>query len=494
MRRRGFLKVLGATIGGALLTQRINYQQDIRTLMAAEAETVSSTNGLLDIALAAELGQTSLAGRSATLMAYNGRIPGPFLEARPGDRVRIQFTNRLPNSTNLHFHGLHIPPTGNGDNVFRQIQAGASATYEFEIPSNHHSTLGWYHPHWHGLTADQLFGGLAGLFVVRGDLDEIPEIAAAQEEFLVLKDFEIDASGQVVSTGRMLGREGSLLTVNGQLNPTINLATGGLLRLRIANASTSRFYRLALENHTFHLIATDGGGISSPVEQSELLLTPGERVDVLVRGEQDGGQFRLLNLPYDRGGMMMGGGMMGRGMMGRGMMGRGMMGRGMMGDRQEPVTEAVLATVMYSGQVEPLPLPERLVEVEPLPEPSTVRRLTLNHGMAMGRGMMFLIDGKPFEANRIDTQVRLGTVEDWELTNTGVMDHPFHIHVNPFQIVERNGQPEAYRAWKDTVLVPVGETVRIRMRFNDYTGKTVYHCHILDHEDLGMMGTLDIVA
>lgn len=452
--------------------------------MAAEAEVASSTNGLLDIALAAELGRTNLAGRSATLMAYNGLIPGPFLEARPGDSVRIQFTNRLPNSTNLHFHGLHIPPTGNADNVFRQIQAGANATYEFEIPSNHRSTLGWYHPHWHGLTADQLFGGLAGLFVVRGELDEIPEIAASQEEFLVLKDFEIDASGQVVSTGRMLGREGSLLTVNGQLNPTITLPSGGLLRLRIANASTSRFYRLALENHSFHLIATDGGGISSPIELSELLLTPGERADVLVRGEQDEGQFRLLNLPYDRGGMMMGGGMMGR----------GMMGRGMMGERPDSSPETVLATINYSGQVEPLPLPERLVEVDPLPEPSTVRRLTLNHGMAMGRGMVFMIDGKPFETKRIDAQVRLNTVEDWELTNTGVMDHPFHIHVNPFQIVERNGQPEPYRAWKDTVLVPVGETVRIRMRFNDYTGKTVYHCHILDHEDLGMMGMLDIEA
>jgi FtsP/CotA-like multicopper oxidase with cupredoxin domain len=108
--------------------------------------------------------------------------------------------------------------------------------------------------------------------------------------------------------------------------------------------------------------------------------------------------------------------------------------------------------------------------------------------------MVFLINGKAFDPQRIDTRVQLNTVEDWEIANTGVMDHPFHLHTNHFQVVSRNGVPEPYRAWQDTVLVPVGETVRIRIRFADFPGKTVYHCHILDHEDLGMMGMVEMIS
>ena len=130
--------------------------------------------------------------------------------------------------------------------------------------------------------------------------------------------------------------------------------------------------------------------------------------------------------------------------------------------------------------------------METLPEPKTVRQFGLNHGMVPGQGMVFLIYGKSFNPQRIDTEVSLDTIEDWEITNTGVMDHPFHLHTNPFQVVARNGQTEPYRVWKDTVLVPTGETVRIRIPFKDYPGKTVYHCHILDHEELGMMGIIEM--
>lgn len=165
--------------------------------------------------------------------------------------------------------------------------------------------------------------------------------------------------------------------------------------------------------------------------------------------------------------------------------------RGMMG-RNSGEGNGQIAAIAYQGQVEPIPLPAKLIAVPALPAPQTERRFVFNHGMAPGMGMVFLINGKMFDPNRVDTQVRLNTVEDWELVNTGVMDHPFHLHVNPFQVISRNGRPEPYRAWKDTVLVRTGETVRIRVGFEDFTGKTVYHCHILDHEDLGMMGIIEI--
>ena len=211
------------------------------------------------------------------------------------------------------------------------------------------------------------------------------------------------------------------------------------------------------------------------MELVELLLAPGERAEVLVRGERQGGRYRLLNLPYTRGA----GGMMGG------------MGMGSGPGQQGPVS---IATLAYAGSVAPLPLPERLLPVELLPEPVRRRRFVLNHGMAPGMGMVFLINGRPFDHGRIDTRVRLGDTEEWELVNDGVMDHPFHVHINPFQVISRNGKPEPFRAWKDVVLLRPGETVRIRTRFDDFAGRSVYHCHILDHEELGMMGILEITA
>jgi FtsP/CotA-like multicopper oxidase with cupredoxin domain len=286
----------------------------------------------------------------------------------------------------------------------------------------------------------------------------------------------------------MRGREGQLITVNGQVNPSLSLAKGGLLRLRILNASPSRFYRLALENHPFYLIATDGGVIDAPIELEELLLAPGERAEVLVRGDKESGQYRLLNLPYDRGGMNMMGMMHGSGHMMDG--GMGMMG----GDTQ--TNPQVLATLTYGGSVSPLPLPQQLLSVEELSQPKTIRRfeLSMAMGSGMGIGMSFTFNGKTFNSDHTDTTVKLNTVEDWELVNVDPdgMDHPFHLHINPFQVISRDGKPELYRAWKDTVLVKSNETVRIRIPFRDFAGKTVYHCHILDHEDLGMMGIVEI--
>lgn len=444
----------------------------------AQDPVQSSEGGLLSFDLVAEAQQVKLGNRNANLLTYNGQVPGPRIEAKPGDTIQIRFTNRLNQPTNLHYHGLHIPPTGTGDNAFLEIPPGASHTYEFQIPQNHPAGTFWYHPHYHGLVAEQLFGGLAGLFVVRGELDEIPEIQAAQEEFLVLKDFALDDSGNIPDPGhmaQMTGRIGDLLTANGQFNPALTVPQGGLLRLRLLNASSSRFFWLSLEDHPFYLIATDGGAIASPIELNDLMLAPGERAEVLVKCDRNPGQYRLLNQPFNPA---------------QGMMGGGMMGGGMMGRPSNPTRTETVATLTYRGTVNPVPLPTQLIPVESLLEPQTVRQFTLNHGMGMG--MVFLINGQAFDHHRIDTQVALNTVEDWEISNTGTMAHPFHVHVNKFQVISRNGQPAPYAAWKDVVSLSPGETVRIRIPFRDYIGKTVYHCHILDHEDRGMMGVLDI--
>lgn len=474
---------MGLSLGmsGAVLLSQCSRQSPSTSepgSVLAQVPVHSSESGLLSFDLVAEAQRVKLGNRNANLLTYNGQVPGPRLEAKLGDTVQIRFTNRLNQPTNLHYHGLHIPPKGTGDNVFLEIPPGESHTYEFQIPKDHPAGTFWYHPHYHGLVAEQLFGGLAGLFVVRGELDEIPEIQAAQEAFLVIKDFALDRSGNIPNPGhmaQMTGRIGDLLTVNGQFNPSLEIPQGGLLRLRLLNASTSRFFRLSLEEHPFYLIATDGGAIAAPVELNDLVLAPGERVEVLVKADRDSGQYRLLNQPFNPA---------------QGMMGGGMMDGGMMGSSPSRNSTETVATLTYSGSTEPLPLPTQLIAVEPLPEPQTTRQFTLNHGMGMG--MVFLINGKAFDHERIDTQVSLKTVEDWEIINTGTMAHPFHVHTNKFQVLSRNGQPAPYAAWKDVVSVSPGESVRLRIPFRDYAGKTVYHCHVLDHEDRGMMGVLDI--
>lgn len=469
MKRRQFLVLSSGVAGSVLIAHPLKSQVNSET--GSQLIYQSNPKGLLDIALQAQPLSTTIGGQNLTLLGYNAQVPGPRLEVRPGDQVRIQFTNHLDQLSNLHFHGLHIPPTGTADNIFREIPPGETALYEFTVPLDHPSALTWYHPHIHGSVADQVFRGLAGVIVVRGDLDTIPEIQAAQEQFLILQDFDPNPSSLVIDPTRQFnGREGSLLTVSGKVNPAFTLATGDLLRFRVVNASPSRFYRLALEDHPLYLIGTDGGGLETPVELEELLLGPGERADLLIQGIQKSGEYRLLNLPYSRGSMMMSG-----------------------MDHSQPESQS-LARIIYKGSVDPKPLPTQLVSVEELPPTDLVRQFTLahGHGTMAGQPIPFLINDQLFDHHRVDTQVKLNTVEEWELINPEIMDHPFHLHTNSFQIISRNTQPEPYRAWKDTVVVPEGETIRIRVRFSKYPGKTVYHCHILDHGDLGMMGIIEM--
>jgi FtsP/CotA-like multicopper oxidase with cupredoxin domain len=477
LRRRQVLGLglagLGTAVVGPLLWDRV--QRSAARAQPAGAARLVSRGGVADLELVAQATRGSLPGGPAELLTYNGRSPGPLLEVNAGDWVRLRLRNELKQPTNLHFHGLHIPPTGTADNVFLSVPPGGSFSYAFTLAKDHPAGLFYVHPHQHGLSADQVFGGLSSALVVRGDLDRIPEVAAASETVLVLKDFA-SASGQEASmgVGRMLGREGLLLTVNGELNPGLAIPSGGLLRLRLLNASNARIYRLALEGHRLVLIATDGGAIATPEALDELLLAPGERADVLVQGNQTPGSYRLLNLPYQRSGHM---------------------GMGQVADAPQ-----TLATLNYAGSVATLPLPKTLIPVPALPQPERTRRFSLAHAMGMGMGGMqqgmggmgFVINGQAFDPDRIDTRVALGSTEDWLIVNDDVMDHPFHLHINPFQVISRDGRPETQRRWKDTVLVKAGEEVRLRVSFRDFPGRTVYHCHNLDHEDLGMMSVLQI--
>lgn len=245
-----------------------------------------------------------------------------------------------------------------------------------------------------------------------------------------------------------------------------------MLRLRLVNASSSRFYRLHLEEHPLYLIGVDGGALGSVRPLDEILFLPGERIDILIEGSRAAGSFRLLNLPYDRGST----------------------GMGMMGGSTPPAAGAeTLATIEYRGRAaRKWTVPERLgstpvaLPVSSLPH----RTFRLGQGMMMGLGTGFTINGREFDMNRIDAAPQLGMVEEWVYDNSTGMDHPMHLHTNSFQIVGSDGVPES--AWRDIVLVKAGQRARFRVRFEDFAGKTVQHCHILDHEDRGMMASVEI--
>ena len=473
MKRRQFLNLITIAAGTPLLAncarRGINYP----------VSRLVSTNGRLELSLKAQSGKHAIAGQAIQLLTYNGQVPAPILEANVGDTIRLTLTNQLDTPTNLHYHGLHISPQI--DDVFREVAPGESYTYEFQIPPNHPAITGWYHPHYHLNVAPQVFGGLAGPLIIRGDLDEVPELREAEESLLVLQDFDPQGTlREPHALGKKWGREGTLLTASGQQNPVINLPQNGLLRLRLINASASRIYQLQLPEHPWFLIATDRGAIAEPTELETLSLSPGERAELLIPGQRDPKDYQIVSLPYDRGIADI---------------------VKSFGDTVEqmpgvvPPTQTTIATLRYepSDRVEPLPLPQKLIAVDPLPAPQTTREFVLNHGVDATAGSTgFVINGQSFVMNRVNTQVRLNQVEDWRIINKASMDHPFHLHTNRFQVIERNGQPEPLLTWKDTVGLKGYETVTIRVRFEDFSGRTVYHCHILDHEDQGMMGILDI--
>ena len=467
MERRQLLQYAGSSVAAIALARCARIVTEPHPNRAFK-----SVDSILTVDLVATEQTVNLAGQSAQLLAYNGQVPGPLWEVQAGDTVAVNFRNALTQPTNLHFHGLHIPPTGNADNVFVSVPSGEQFRYEFAIAPKHPGGLFWYHPHQHGLVAEQLAGGLAGPLIVRGAVDVIPEIQAASEAVLVLQDFDLTRRGQrqePTPIFRRWGRQGDLITVNGNRAPTLKIPRGGLLRLRLLNASPSRIYRLRLEAHPWHLIGMDGSTLTVPLELDDLILAPGNRADVLVAGDREPGAYNLMSLPYDRGISDM---------------------MATMAEPSEQTVGGAIARLQYGEATAEVPLPSQLFAAPALPAPSRRREFVLDHGIDGDQA--FLINGRGFAHDRVDTTVQLGTVEEWHIVNKAGMDHPFHLHTNAFQIVRRNGEPVATPMWQDVVNIPAYESVDLLVPFADFAGKTVYHCHILDHEDQGMMGIVEM--
>ncbi|GGG57000.1 hypothetical protein GCM10011374_19790 [Kocuria dechangensis] len=461
-----------------------------------EPPVLPSAGGLLEQDLEAAPARVRIGSRTANVQAFNGSLPGPTLRVRPGDTLRVRMRNGLAAPTNLHVHGLHVSPEGNGDNPFVSIAPGESFDYEHRIPEDHPPGTYWYHPHHHGHVADQIAAGLYGVIVVE-DPDPVP---VTRERVLVVSDLSLDPDGNlsdVTPMEQMMGREGRIVLVNGQVRPQLSAAPGERELWRVVNACPARFLHLSLDGQGLRLLSRDVGRLREPVDVTEVELAPGNRVELLVETRQ--GTSTLVTSPVDRGSMA-------------GMMGGGM-GR-MMGDDRPGGDEPVeLLTLGVAG--DRAPEPEAVAAAAPLRdlrEEPVAQRRTLDFAMGgMGAGMMdggmldggmmddgdgpgmmsFTINGQEFDPGRLDETVRAGTVEEWILTNSSPMDHPFHLHVWPMQVVEDGNRDLAEPVWLDVVNIPARGRVVVRVAFDDFPGRTVYHCHILDHEDLGMMGTVE---
>ncbi len=478
-------------------------------------------------------------GKPTTVWSYAGRLLkgeplrlihqpdsflGPTIRVKRGEKVRVFLKNALPELTIIHWHGLHVPEKMDG-HPKDAIPPDATYVYEFEV-KNRAGTY-WYHPHPHEFTAKQVYFGLAGLFIVEDDEEQALSLPRGEFDLpFVIQDRTFDADGALNYFGerlaqahswhqghgakathdmhgeqdsqpkpqtahgghgqhgedpKMHGFFGETIVINGCLNSTFSVKTAKY-RLRLLNGSNARIYKIALGDQTpFTVIGTDGGLLDKPIRKPYLVLGPAERLDVIVdfSARQVGETLELRTLAYSSVSAT---------------------------DAAHGGENGVLAQFRIIEQVEDsTALPEILSTLLPATPNDAVNAAAPRRFVFDMQGTTFTINGRTFEMEAVaaDEIVRLNTSELWEFENVAghmPMPHPAHVHGLQFRVLSREGSPQEFlegyvdSGWKDTVLLMPGEKARLLMRFEDFPGVYVYHCHILEHGDLGMMRNFRITS
>jgi len=452
-----------------------------------EPEVRRSVNGELRTNLRISYAYRDIGGVRLYVRSYEGGSPGPTLRMKPGETLRIRMINDLPpnrdlmpmdisnphqfNNTNFHFHGSHASPSGIADNVMRSMVPGQSYDIEIKLPKDHTRGTYWYHPHHHGSADVQMASGMVGAIIVEGDFEDVPEIANARERLLVMTQVVYDARGMIENFETLFPETATrFLAINGQRRPVNTMRPGEVQRWRLLNAGYQDDMLVEMDKHELHPVAYDGIQLGEVEHFKQLLMGPGQRADVMVQAGAPG-TYELRAAPYDQG---------------------------------HPSPTGPLARVVVAGEPMSMKLPTSL----PKPPLKTIkdseitgkRTLTFSatapeadaagHWQEFG----FFINGKKFNPNRIDERVKLGAVEEWTIVNTHEHDdHAFHIHTNPFEVIKVNGKKLDKPQWRDTVLVAnKGGSVVFRSRFLDYTGIYMMHCHMMNHEEMGMMATVEV--
>lgn len=385
---------------------------------------------------------------STDVLAYNGALPGPLLEARIGDRIIVHFQNDLVEETTIHWHGLRITPAMDGDpHAQGPVPAGGAFTYDFTVPD---AGTFWFHPHVG--TIEQIDRGLYGAIIVT----EAEPPAFTAERLYVIDDMRLLSNGQIAPysySGHdvMMGRIGNTLLTNGKTTPASGNAIGrGIERWRIINAATARVFELAVDGASWRVIATDGGLLPTPYQPERLLVAPGQRFELEVTYDQGVETARLVS--YD-----------------------------LFATGTPPPLE--MAIVHIADDVTPTPPVYPEVTLPALTDAAEDKQIRLG---ANSEG--FTINGAIAEA--VPTlEVSQGTPVRLTVTNEIGPYHPFHLHGQFFQILTRNGKPVEEPGLKDTVLLDAFETVTLLSYFEN-PGMWMYHCHIPEHAEMGMMAHL----
>lgn len=419
---------------------------------------------IVEIKIEARIGQAEFTpGVKTDVWTYNGTTPGPLIRAKVGDKLIVHFTNHLPEETTIHWHGLRLPNAMDGsESTQAPVAPGETFDYVFTFPD---AGTFWYHPHIR--SSEQVEKGLYGAIIV----DDPEEPPFGHELVLVLDDILLDAEGALnppeeeTNLESYFGRQGNVLLVNGHASPKLQVRPGMPLRLRLIDAANARYFELGINGQHFDRIGGDGGLLEAPQALDTIVIAPGERADAVVTPAGDvGDQLVIKWLPFDRGS-----------------------GTGLAEPRD-------LMRLDLAGEPveEERPLPRHLRTIAPInTEAATEQQIQLTEEFPNGAAVMG-INGHPF-SETVPIEAWVGETQIWRVENTTMADHPFHLHGFRFQILDLDGEAPAYREWKDTFSVPAMKTARLAMTFDDRPGDWMFHCHILDHATLGMMGMLMVM-
>jgi FtsP/CotA-like multicopper oxidase with cupredoxin domain len=437
-----------------------------------EAADTNPDPGIVEVTLEARIARVELGpGRSTEAWTYNGGIPGPLIRTRVGDRLIVHFKNELPHPTTVHWHGVRVPIQMDGVPGVSQpeVRQGESFTYDFIVRD---AGLFWYHPH--VMSAAQVGYGLYGALLAE---DPTEAIGVSDELVLVLSDIDIEDDGRLRNpedTGKyrfVFGLEGNHLLVNGRKHPKLMARAGVAQRWRVVNTSKAKYFELQLPSARgetpFVVIGGDGGLNEYATKHETLVVAPGERVDAIVtpRGKA-GSQIEVVSLPYNR------------------------------GYGSEYIHAENLFAIAFTDAPDaagPLPpQPARQRAIEPLE--------TLGATNVRMEFTIFQLDEKNIEyrinnetmAKLKPVQAQPGETQVWTISNQTQWSHPIHLHGFFFQVLDNDGNPARPLAWKDTLNVPFNETVRFIVKYDDRRGAWMFHCHVLDHAEGGLMTTVEL--
>ena len=428
-----------------------------------------------------------LGGQMTTTMGANGNILGPTLVLNQGDFVNFSVTNQLVDTTTIHWHGLHVSPDNDGG-PHTTIPPNTTWTPNFTIMDK--AATYWYHPHLHHFTDKHVSKGIAGMIIVKDSIEaalNLPRRYGVDDFPLIIQTKDFDANNQIV----VHSNSDDVVMVNATIDPFLNVPAQ-VVRYRILNGSSQRSFYLGLSNNqTFYQIASDGGLLSTPVQLTRLLISPGERAEILIDYSNMNGQAVYLKSYASQ---------LPNGIYGATNPGMGA-GMTLNGYNPNPLNGADFNILRFNvGAQTTTPvtsIPTNLTTVSALSQSiaNTTRTLTF-YPVSMGPNQLngnFLINGVSMDLNVLNYTIPLNNTEIWQLTNQSAISHPFHIHDVQFYILTRNGvtPPVNEQGRKDVVLVKPQETVRFIAKFEDFSNIAVpymYHCHLLTHEDGGMMG------